>query len=79
MSAMSIKSTTADEVAEQTTPQGSGENGKVPHLSLGERAARGKAERAEVPRACMASGRRRRLVAIQLSFWRSRPGHACRS
>ena len=51
MSAMSIKSTTADEVAEQTTPQGSGENGKVPHLSLGERAARGKAERAEVPRA----------------------------
>ena len=29
---------------------GSGGNGKVPHLSLGERAARGKAERAEVPR-----------------------------
>ena len=51
MSAMSIKSTTGNEVAEQTTPQGSGENGKVPHLSLGERAARGKAERAEVPRA----------------------------
>ena len=28
----------------------SGGNGEVPHLSLGERAARGKAERAEVPR-----------------------------
>ena len=29
---------------------GSGANGEVPHLSVGERAARGKAERAEVPR-----------------------------
>ena len=33
-----------------TAARGSGENGKVPHLSLRERAARGKAERAEVPR-----------------------------
>ena len=48
MSASSMK--TAAGVANQTTPRGSGENGKVPHLSLGERVARGKAERAQVPR-----------------------------
>ena len=41
---------TASEVAEQTTGPGSGENGKLAHLSLRERGARGKAERAEVPR-----------------------------
>ena len=50
MSATSMKSTTAGEAAEQTTPRRSADNGKVPHLSLRERAARGKAERAEVPR-----------------------------
>jgi Uncharacterized protein conserved in bacteria (DUF2252) len=52
MSANRTKSTTTsdDELATRATPRGSGGNGKVPHLSLGERAARGKAERAEVPR-----------------------------
>ena len=50
MSASTTNATTASEVAEQTTRPGSGENGKLPHLSLRERAARGKAERAEVPR-----------------------------
>ena len=46
------KSTAATdrEVATQATARESGANGKVPHLSLAERAARGKAERAEVPR-----------------------------
>ena len=34
---------------------------KVPHLSLTERAARGKGERAETPRAVPAIGRRRRV------------------
>ena len=44
-------STTSETSAGATHPApGSGGNGKVPHLSLGERAARGKAERAEVPR-----------------------------
>jgi uncharacterized protein (DUF2252 family) len=45
-------STTRETSAGATRPAapGSGGNGKVPHLSLGERAARGKAERAEVPR-----------------------------
>ena len=50
MSASTTNATTASEVAEQTTRPGSGENGKLPHLSLRERGARGKAERAEVPR-----------------------------
>ena len=50
MSASTTDATTASDVAEQTTRPGSGENGKLPHLSLRERAARGKAERAEVPR-----------------------------
>ncbi|MGO9904132.1 MAG: DUF2252 domain-containing protein [Solirubrobacteraceae bacterium] len=50
MSTRSMKSTTAGEVAKQTASPGSRDNGKFPHLSLGERAARGKAERAEVPR-----------------------------
>ena len=50
MSASTTSATAASEVAEQTTRPGSGENGKLPHLSLRERAARGKAERAEVPR-----------------------------
>ena len=49
MSASSIQSSEAA-VAKPTAPRGSGENGKVPHLSRAERAARGKAERAEVPR-----------------------------
>ena len=49
-SARSIESTTVGEVAKRTAPPGSGRNHKVPHLSLGERAARGKAERTEVPR-----------------------------
>jgi uncharacterized protein (DUF2252 family) len=52
MSARSMKSTAGSdrEAAAQTAPRGSAGNGKVPHLSLRERAARGKAERAEVPR-----------------------------
>ncbi len=50
MSASATNATAASEVADQTTPPGSGEKGKFPHLSLRERAARGKAERAEVPR-----------------------------
>jgi uncharacterized protein (DUF2252 family) len=50
MSASTSNATTASEVAKQTTRPGSGENGKLPHLSLRERGARGKAERAEVPR-----------------------------
>ena len=50
MSARSTKATTAGEVAKQTTPRGSGDNGKLSYLSLRERAARGKAERADVPR-----------------------------
>jgi uncharacterized protein (DUF2252 family) len=50
MSVRSMKSTTAGEVAKQTASPGSRDDGKFPHLSLGERAARGKAERAEVPR-----------------------------
>ncbi len=49
MSASSIQSSEAA-AAKQTALRGSGENGKVPHLSLPERVARGKAERAEVPR-----------------------------
>ena len=36
--------------APDTAQPASGGNGEVPHLSLGERVARGKAERAEVPR-----------------------------
>jgi uncharacterized protein (DUF2252 family) len=50
MSASSTDATTASGLAAQTTRPGSGENGKLPHLSLRERTARGKAERAEVPR-----------------------------
>jgi uncharacterized protein (DUF2252 family) len=50
MSASSTKATSAAEVPNRTAARGSGDNGKVPHLSLGERAARGKAERAEVSR-----------------------------
>src|SRR5438270_2831995 len=50
MSASSTEATSAAEVPNRTAAQGSGDNGHVPHLSLGERAARGKAERAEVSR-----------------------------
>ena len=52
MSIRSTELTTAGdgEVATQSTATESGGNGNVPHLSLRERAARGKAERAEVPR-----------------------------
>ena len=52
MSIRSAQSTTAGdgEVATRATVGESAGNGKVPHLSLRERAARGKAERAEVPR-----------------------------
>ena len=52
MSARSAKSTGATdrEVATRATVHGSGGNGKVAHLSVAERAARGKAARAEVPR-----------------------------
>jgi uncharacterized protein (DUF2252 family) len=50
MSAMGTKSTTAGEVTRQKAPWRSGGSGKVAHLSLEERAARGKAERADVPR-----------------------------
>ena len=59
MSARSAKSTGAAdrEVATGPTSHGSGGNGKVAHLSVAERAARGKAARAEVPRRrCWASG-----------------------
>ena len=49
MSESSMKSNAAG-VAKQKTSRGSGANGKVPHLSSGERVAWGKAERAEVPR-----------------------------
>ncbi len=48
MSTSSMKSTTGG--AKPTASRGSGANGKVPHLSLLERIARGKAERADVPR-----------------------------
>ena len=52
MSIRSAQSTTAGdgEVATRATVGESAGNGKIPHLSLRERAARGKAERAEVPR-----------------------------
>src|SRR5450755_277608 len=53
MSITSTESSTAGdgEFATQATARGESErNGKVPHLSLRERAARGKAERAKVPR-----------------------------
>ena len=52
MSARSAKSTSATdrEAATRATAHGSGGNGKVAHLSVAERAARGKAARAEVPR-----------------------------
>ena len=52
MSTRSTEPTAAGDVAvaPHTTAKESGGKGKVPHLSLGERAARGKAERAEVPR-----------------------------
>ena len=52
MSIRSTESTTAGDGAAATpgTARESGGNGKFPHLSLRERAARGKAERAEVPR-----------------------------
>lgn len=52
MRARSAKSTGATdrEVANRGIAAGSGGNGKVPHLSVAERAARGKAARAEVPR-----------------------------
>ncbi len=56
MSASSTKSSKA-EVAKKTTPQGSGENGNVPHLSLRERAAHGKAGGGAAPRA-------RRVVTV---------------
>ncbi|MGO9821408.1 MAG: DUF2252 family protein, partial [Solirubrobacteraceae bacterium] len=45
-----MKSTTEGEAARRTAPPGAGGKGKLPHLSLRERAARGKAERAELPR-----------------------------
>ena len=52
MSITSTESATAGdrEVATQATAWESGGNGKVAHLSLRERAARGKAKRADVPR-----------------------------
>ena len=52
MSSRSTESTTAGDgkLVSGATAAKSGANGKVPHLSLAERAARGKAERAEVPR-----------------------------
>ena len=52
MNVRSTESTTAADrdVATRASAGGSRGNGKVPHLSLRERAARGKAERAEVPR-----------------------------
>ncbi len=49
MSASSAKSKDATDL-EAATVHGSGGNGKVAHLSVAERAARGKAARAEVPR-----------------------------
>ena len=52
MTAQSVKSTGATdrEVATRATVHESGGNGKVAHLSVAERAAQGKAARAEVPR-----------------------------
>ncbi len=50
MSARNTEATTTGEVAKHTTPPESEDNGTLPHLSLRERAARGKAERAEIPR-----------------------------
>jgi uncharacterized protein (DUF2252 family) len=52
MSSMGMGSTGAadSQSVARATAAGSRGNGKVPHLSVGERAARGKAERAEVPR-----------------------------
>jgi uncharacterized protein (DUF2252 family) len=52
MSIRSTESSTAGEgeLATQATAKEPERNGKVPHLSLRERAARGKAERANVPR-----------------------------
>ena len=65
MSARSAKSTGAAdrEAATRSPSHESGGNGKVAHLSVAERAARGKAARAEVPRALLGewlapSGRR---------------------
>ncbi len=52
MTAMSAKSASANDppVATRAPAHGSGGNGKVAHLSVAERAARGKAARAGVPR-----------------------------
>jgi hypothetical protein len=51
MGATSAKSKGATDlkVAARAAAHGSGGNGKVAHLSIAERAARGKAARAEVP------------------------------
>ena len=73
MSARSTKATTAGEVAKQTTPRGSGDNGKLSYLSLRERAARGKAARADVPRSVhgewTAPPARRDPVELLEAFW----------
>ena len=65
MSPRSAKSTVTTDrgLATRPTSHGSGGNGKVAHLSVAERAARGKAARADVPRALLGewlapSGRR---------------------
>jgi hypothetical protein len=52
MSERSASSTVATgrESAARATASGSGGNGKVAHFSVAERAARGKAARAELPR-----------------------------
>ena len=51
MSATNTKSTGERGIAAQSTARGSHRNGKIPHFAVAERAARGKAVRAEVPRA----------------------------
>ena len=50
MSTSSTKSTGDRRIVANSTARGSHHNGKIPHFSVAERAARGKAERVEVPR-----------------------------
>jgi hypothetical protein len=57
-------------VASDAAVPGVGENGEVPHLPVAERAARGKAERAEVARGC-SGGRRHKGSSADLASRRS--------
>ena len=64
---------------EQPAPRRRSTATKVEHFTLEERAARGKAARAEVPRRSTPSGNRRRTVPIPSSCSRSRRRPACPS